>query len=68
MTDLIYLNFCIGLKFAMLEIKIVLADLLRRFQFSVRDPSVPIKAALELLLTSKDGVHLLVSKRIKVVG
>ncbi|KAI9552444.1 hypothetical protein GHT06_022810 [Daphnia sinensis] len=54
---------CIGLKFAMLELKIVLANLLRRFEFSVRDPSVPIKASLELLLTPKDGVHLIVTKR-----
>ncbi|XP_059353317.1 cytochrome P450 4c3-like isoform X2 [Daphnia carinata] len=54
---------CIGLKFAMLELKIVLANLLRRFDFSVRDPSVPIKASLELLLTPKDGVHLIVTKR-----
>jgi cytochrome P450 len=51
----------------MLELKIVLANLLRHFQFSVRDPSVPIKASLELLLTPKDGVHLLVSKR-KIVA
>ncbi len=48
----------------MLEIKIVLANLLRRFRFSVSDPSKPmIIPSSEVVLKPKHGVHLVLSKR-----
>ncbi|XP_046632812.1 cytochrome P450 4c3-like [Daphnia pulicaria] len=55
---------CIGQKFAMLELKVVSANLLRRFQFSVRDPAEPmIDCLLQTTLKPKKNVNLVVSKR-----
>ena len=59
---------CIGQKYALLEIKIVMANLLRRFQFSVTadDAKLPLVVpSIEVVLkpSNKDGVHLIVSKR-----
>ena len=48
----------------MLELKVVLANLLRRFQFSLRDPTEPmIDCLLETTLKPKTSVNLIVSKR-----
>ncbi|XP_046449670.1 cytochrome P450 4c3-like [Daphnia pulex] len=55
---------CIGQKYGLLEIKIVLANLLRRFRFSVADPSKPMLIpSSEVVLKPKQGVPLIVSKR-----
>ncbi|KAI9552443.1 hypothetical protein GHT06_022809 [Daphnia sinensis] len=55
---------CIGQKFAMLELKVVLAHLLRQFQFSVSDPTEPmIIPLLETTLKPKSPVNLIVTKR-----
>nr|CAH0101008.1 unnamed protein product [Daphnia galeata] len=55
---------CIGQKFAMLELKVVLANLLRRFQFSLRDPTEPkIECLMEITIKPKTNVNLIVSKR-----
>ena len=48
----------------MLELKVVLANLLRRFQFAVRDLTEPmIDCLLETTLKPKTSVNLIVSKR-----
>ncbi len=53
-----------GQKYVMLELKVVLANLLRRFQFAVRDPMEPmIDCLLETTLQPKTSVNLIVSKR-----
>lgn len=45
----------------MLELKVVLANLLRRFQFSVRDPAAPmIGCLLQTTLKPKTTVDLVV--------
>lgn len=52
-----------GQKFAMLELKVILTNLLRRYHFSV-DPSAPEVVSLqETSLTPKTPVNLIVSKR-----
>ena len=49
----------------MLEIKVVLANLLRRFQFSLADISGPMLIpSSEVVLKPKHGVSLIVSKKI----
>ena len=54
----------LGQKYAMLEMKIVLANLLRIFRFSVLDQSQPmIQPSFEVVLKSKQGIRLIVSKR-----
>lgn len=54
-----------GQKYGMLEIKVVLANLLRRFKFSVADPSKPmlIPSSEVVLKPGKQGVQLVLSKR-----
>jgi len=53
-----------GQKYGMLEIKVVLANLMRRFQFSVSDPSAPlIVPSSEVVLKPKHGIPLILSKR-----
>ncbi|XP_046640760.1 cytochrome P450 4c3-like [Daphnia pulicaria] len=55
---------CIGQKYGMLEIKVVLANLMRRFRFSVSDPSAPlIIPSSEVVLKPKHGIPLILSKR-----
>ncbi|XP_057367277.1 cytochrome P450 4c3-like [Daphnia carinata] len=56
---------CIGQKYGILEIKIVLANLMRRFRFSVADSSQPmIIPSSEIVLKPKHGVPLIASKRL----
>ena len=53
-----------GQKYGILEIKVVLANLLRRFQFSVKDASTPMLIpSSEVVLKPKKGVPLILSKR-----
>lgn len=53
-----------GQKYGILETKIVLANLMRRFRFSVADSSQPmIIPSSEIVLKPKHGVPLIVSKR-----
>jgi len=55
---------CIGQKYAMLEIKVVLSTLLRRFQFSVADASQPMMVPTsEVVLKPRSGVNLIVANR-----
>ena len=54
---------CTGQKYGLLEIKIVLANLLRQFRFSVADPSKPMLVpSSEVVLKPKNGVPLIVTK------
>lgn len=55
---------CIGQKYGLLEIKVVLVNLLRRFRFSVKDASTPMLIpSSEVVLKPKNGVPLILSKR-----
>ncbi|XP_046448962.1 cytochrome P450 4c3-like isoform X2 [Daphnia pulex] len=57
---------CIGQKYAMLELKVVFANLLRKVKFSVPDPTKPLSDAPDLgfVLKPKHGVRLNLSKRL----
>lgn len=50
---------CIGMRFAMLEIKMTLIKILCKYKF-VRSPEtqVPLKVVSGITLTSKDGLHI----------
>uniref|UniRef100_A0A0P5QZ04 Cytochrome p450 n=1 Tax=Daphnia magna TaxID=35525 RepID=A0A0P5QZ04_9CRUS len=55
---------CIGQKYAMYELRVVLANLLRWFRFSVSDPSAPLETPTMLIvLKFKNGARLIVSRR-----
>ncbi|KZS14706.1 Uncharacterized protein APZ42_020055 [Daphnia magna] len=54
---------CIGQKYAMYELRVVLANLLRWFQFSVSDQSAPLETTMLLMLKFKNGAHLNISRR-----
>jgi cytochrome P450 family 4 len=58
-------NCCAGQKYGLLEIKVVLANLLRWFRFSVADSSQPmlVPSSEVVLKPNKHGVPLIVSKR-----
>ncbi|XP_057367005.1 cytochrome P450 4C1-like [Daphnia carinata] len=55
---------CIGQKYAMLELKVVLANLLRRIEFSVSDPAISDAPDLGFVLKPKHGVRLVISRRL----
>lgn len=54
---------CIGQKFAMMEEKVVISSLLRKFSFKsdVKPEDIPLLA--ELILRPKDGLHMSIQKR-----
>ncbi|GIY59763.1 probable cytochrome P450 6a17 [Caerostris extrusa] len=58
---------CLGMRFALLEIKVCMANILRHFRFR-RHPQtqVPLKYKLRTALLSTDGIHLAVEKRTDV--
>jgi len=48
----------------MLEVKVVLANILRRFRFTLADPNEPMPIpSSEVVLKPKKGVHLIVKSR-----
>ena len=58
----------VGQKYALLEIKIVMANLLRRFRFSVNEgefkqPMIVPSVEVVLKPNNENGVPLIVSKR-----
>ena len=52
-----------GQRFAVLERKIVLSTLLRRFKFEVSVNTKPPIVANQLVLKSMNGINLIVSRR-----
>ncbi|KAI9559852.1 hypothetical protein GHT06_013859 [Daphnia sinensis] len=55
---------CIGQKFVMLQMKVNIVHLIRRFSFSLANPTAPLIPALqETTLTPKYPIKLIVSKR-----
>ena len=53
---------CIGQKYALFELKVVLSWLLRKFQFSVPNPLDPeARASNEIVLKQVDGIYLIVT-------
>ncbi|XP_045033223.1 cytochrome P450 4c3-like [Daphnia magna] len=54
---------CIGQKYAMLELKVVFANMLRRVEFSVSDQVISDAPDLGFVLKPKHGVRLAISKR-----
>ena len=54
---------CPGQKYAILELKVVLSHLIRKFVFSVADGRKRIDAASEIVLKPVDGINLIVTAR-----
>lgn len=52
---------CIGQNFAMNEMKVILAVLLKNFRFSVKKDNMP-KMSFQLILKSLNGIHLNMEK------
>ena len=48
---------CIGMNFALSEIRVSVASILRRFRISL-DPEKPLKMCLRILLKTEDGLWL----------
>jgi len=54
---------CIGQKFAILEAKVIISALLRKFNFSYNLDRKPLNISADLVLNFPDGVPLMVSHR-----
>lgn len=60
----IFFMLFIGQKYAITNLKILLANLLRRFEFSLPDPTAPlIEPVLGIVLKPLDGLPLVVKRR-----
>ena len=55
---------CIGQKYAIHELKVVLSWVLRRFSFSIADPDAPeLPHASEIVLKPMVGINIIVTPR-----
>lgn len=54
---------CPGQHFAMMELKVLLVRLLRRFDFELDANGPPVERVYELILKSKDGIWLKANRR-----
>ena len=60
---LITKNFFSGQRFAMMELKIVLAQILRKFQIKSLDAPENIKIMIDLIMRPKDGLRIAFKRR-----
>ncbi|XP_065287599.1 cytochrome P450 4V2-like [Dermacentor albipictus] len=58
---------CIGQKFAQLEDKILLAQILRRFKVQSKIPNEDLQMSLELVLRPTQGLHVKFTPRVRMV-
>ena len=56
---------CIGQKYGMLEIKVVLSTLMRHFRFTAPDDSALLTPSSEVVLKPADTVPVIVHRRLK---
>lgn len=54
---------CIGMKFAMLEMKSTLSSILRKYRLLESESGPEVKISSELVLRSKTGMHIRIEKR-----
>ncbi|KAK3916933.1 Cytochrome P450 4c3 [Frankliniella fusca] len=54
---------CIGQKFAMLELKVLLLTVLERFRVQTAEPNRPLRLVAELVLSNVGGIKISLSKR-----
>jgi len=54
---------CVGQKFAMLEMKVILASLLRKFNFDYNADRKPVQMVNKLVLKPAGGMHLIITPK-----
>ncbi|KAL3265343.1 hypothetical protein HHI36_009551 [Cryptolaemus montrouzieri] len=56
---------CIGQKFAMYEMKVILSKLIRNFKFLPAEPEHTLDVKAEVVLQSKTGINVKIIRRVK---
>lgn len=55
---------CIGQKFAMMDVKILLSKIIRNYELSGAGDKYNVILTAEIILKSKNGMHLIMKKRV----